>query len=177
MKYKVKIETFKDRRYFVARNSKGNIAGRLPVAGSKLTRENAQRRFNETGTFIKGQTKFYNQSLTNMTEFTLTKKSDILNRDKPVNLEKPRLMKNNRKQILMYQVSGYVNNKFIVANSQNSYTKNARAMKSEAWESFLERVSHAMGGDYDADEGLTYKRKISNIREGWVKYTSKRKLI
>jgi len=167
----IKVKTINKRRYFVARE-KGKYIGRRLLSGSKLNKLSASEIFNKNGTFFPDRFKT-KTSLVNMNEVTHIKASSIENRTKAVKLNKPRKIKGSRKQVLMYQVSGYINGKLIVANSQSSYTTPARQMKAEAWESFLERVSQSQGGEYDADEGLKFSKSITQIREGWVKYTDK----
>ena len=166
MKYSIKVEIIKHKRYFVARDDKGRFKGRRKYAGSRLNKESASKIFKKNKTFRK-DIKKHETLLTNVREITRVKDTTIDNRYKPVKLKRP------KGKTVMYQVSGYFNNKLIVANSQSSNEKDARGMKEEAWESFLERVSQAAGGQYDADEGLEHIGQVTNIREGWVSYWEK----
>ena len=166
-----KVKTIKGKRYFVAREN-GEYKGRRALAGSKISLREAKDIFINNGTFFKNKFKTSN-TLTNMKEVSNMKSSSLANRTKAVRLTKPRYIKGERKQVLMYQVSGSIGGVRIIANSQNSYTKSAKGMKAEAWESFLERISQSQGGEYDADEGLRFSKKITDIKEGWIKYTDK----
>ena len=68
-----------------------------------------------------------------------------------------------------------INNTFIAARSQNISSKYSlyhtkkEAIKA-AWTSFWERVAQEKGFSYDEDEGISLRKELSNVREGWVYY-------
>jgi len=173
-KYSVKIEKYRNKRYYTARTLIGKIASRILVKGSEINLDSARVRMEQNGTLRKGQ-KAERTDLTNFKEYTITKKSSLENRNKPVKLKKPPIdRKSGKKQILMYQVRGYIGKTLIVANSMANSNRPAREMKEEAWDNFEKLVTKHYTKGYDSDEGLKYLDNVTNIREGWVKYNGRR---
>lgn len=161
------IENWKGTHYFVVRNKKGQIVTKRRQKGSDLTFDEARELYRRNKTF-KENVKRQRTKLSNVTEIVTTTQSSIQNRKKPP-IKAP--SGNN----IQYVVQGRYKGQNISARSQNikagyALYKTEELAKEKAWENFLKLLAEREGLAYEADEGLKLIDKVTNIREGWVKY-------
>lgn len=156
MSIRIQRENWKGTYVYVARNN-GKLITYIKQKNTKLRKTQLQERFKLQNTFKSG-VRIQRERLTNVIEVRETTQSSA-DRKRVTPIKQP------RKQAL-YEVSGTIGNKLIVARSSYEDTNK----RDTAWESFFERVAQSQGDEYSADDGMKYINKIRNIREGWVYY-------
>jgi len=160
----VKVERWKNKRVYVARNEKGQLLSWRKVAGSKIKLSDAKRLFKRQRSFRKDVQVV---RLKKVSEVSELRTSSIKKKDSKPLFAKP-------KKDAQYVVSGYHGKKHIVARSfkigSTTLVKSSQEAKNDAWSRFLMIVGEETMNLYDEDEGIKNIDKIKNIKEGWVYY-------
>lgn len=159
----IKIEKWKNGRFFVLRNKSGRIIDKRKVEKG-LTKEQIKANYKQNKTFREDTKK---QKLKNLSEYTRLKKSNI----DSYKSKKP-IMKAPTKNA-QYVVQGYYKKQLIVGRSQklgDKLAKNSQEAKEEAWENFLYLLGWKVTKKYDDNEGYKHLKEVEHLSEGWVYY-------
>lgn len=176
------VEIRSGKRFYVVRNSKGNILASRKVTKAAPSLARIKEIYLQNATFFENIKKV---RLTRVTETTIIQPSKFKPElDKrtgemsvsPYDMRPVRGFK--PKTIPQYQVTGVVmiNNKSVEIHRRSMKLGSpecptAQACHDYAWVKFLEEVGKAYGVGYDDDRGLHVVDKVQNITEGWVYYS------
>jgi len=165
----IHIKKIRGKRYYVKyRRDNGKLEEKRLVKGSGLKISDIRQLYKQNKTFYPDRKAII---MANFKEITYLQDSKAENRisKKPV-VENPRYRK-----LVQYVVQGYYKTKLITARSTVIGKKDIRTFRDardDAWKNFLGRLSNTVHGGVgsDADEGLLYIDKVTDIKEGWVRY-------
>jgi hypothetical protein len=178
----VNIESISNKRYFVARDTKGSFLGRKAVKGSQLTLNNARVLYSQGGTFSQDRKReiYTSKNFKEITVSSSTYKGDSYDKRTYAIGNKPKGSK------VQYVCSGIYKGKPIISRSRfidsndPRKARNASEAKREARDSFLGKLGQAVNesatgqkAQYDADEGKSNIEDVEGYREGWVYYVAR----
>jgi hypothetical protein len=161
---KIKVENWKGKRVFTARDEKGRLISWRYYKNSGLNKKTASIIFKENKSFNRDKSI---QKLSNVREITILKSSNINSR------QTKKLITPRPDKQAQYIVQGYYMNKRIIARSQkvgSALSKTSQDAKEYAWNNFLLMLGQEATQNYDADEGIKEIDKVKGLKEGWVYY-------